>query len=169
MNNIQIRDLIPRPVRDIVVAPVDIRAVGRALGGHQPPSQVMKLKQGQLARKECEDMLKGIMHLGLLAIGWFVNRSLTWSWPTVLIGGCVLSTPSMLIAGSFYGLSFGARALLHCLGTGAFWQFALGMGAVGVSYYVLEKHEVVHIGFLEKAVDAIAERVAPKLTEFLLK
>lgn len=168
MSFFQIRDLTPRPIRDVVFPFSNFQTLSTLAEKNWAPDKILEHKLGQLAVKEAELMIKGAVHLGLIAVGWFATSSLNWSSLGSTALGCSLSTSSMMIAGSLYGLSFGARSLLHCLGTGSLFQFTSGIGSIGVCYYILEKQETFQIGFLEGFINSAAEKVAPTLVKSFL-
>jgi len=168
MSHFQVRDLFPRPAREIVFGMSDIKKLSQSIGKNQTADSFMESEIGKRVVDEAKLMIRGALQTALFASGCYAVRYLGWSSVTTVILGSVLSTASMVIGASFYGLSFGARSLLYCIGTGSFWQFASGMASIGLSYYALERLEIFQIGFLERLVKLAAEQGAPALIRHML-
>lgn len=168
MNNFKIRDLIPRPIREIVCGVSDIRLLVDKRGPSQSIESFLSGEMGKQATEEAQRMIRGALQTALFASGFYAVRYMGWSSVTTIVLGSVLSTTSLVIGASFYGLAFGARTLLQCIGTGSFWHLMTGVASVGGGYYALEHLEFFQIGFLEKLVSLGAEKGAPHLLNQLL-
>jgi len=168
MNNFKIRDLIPRPLREIVCGVSDIGHLAEKRGPSQSVESFLSGETGKQATEEAQRMIRGALQTALFAGGFYAVRYMGWSAVTTIALGSVLSTASLVIGASFYGMTFGARTLLHCIGTGSFWHLITGIASVGGGYYALEHLEFFQIGFLEKFVKLGAEKGAPLLLNQLL-
>ncbi|WP_420422184.1 hypothetical protein [Simkania sp.] len=169
MNNFKIRDLVPRPVREIIYATSDIQALAKKRGPSQTVESFLKCEAGQRATEEAQKMIRGALQIALFAGGFYAVRYMGWSVVTTGVLGSILSTASLVTGASFYGLAYGAQALLHCIGTGSFWHLASGIACVGGGYYALEHLEIFQIGVLDKGLVKLgSEKGAPLLLNHLL-
>lgn len=169
MNNFKIRDLVPRPLRDIAWGVSDIKLIAEKRGPTQSIESFLKGENGKLALDEAQKMIRGTLQVALFAGGFYAVRYMGWSAVTTVVLGSVLSTASLVTGASFFGLSYGAQMLLHCIGTGSFWHFLRGIVCVGGGYYALEHLELFQIGVLDKGLVRLgSEKGAPLLLNHLL-
>ena len=169
MNNFKIRDLVPRPIRDIAWGVSNIKQFAEKRGPRQSIESFLKGESGMRATEEAQKMIRGALQVALFAGGFYAVRYMGWSAVTTIVLGSVLSTASLVTGASFYGLSYGAHMLLHCIGTGSFWHFLRGITCVGGGYYALEHLELFQIGMLDKGLVKLgSEKGAPILLNQLL-
>ena len=169
MNNFKVRDLIPRPLREIVYGISDIQVLAKKRGPSQSVESFLKCEVGQRATEEAQKMIRGALQIALFTGGFCAVRYIGWSAVTTIVLGSISSTASLVTGASFYGLAYGARTLLHCIGTGSLWHFISGMTCLGGGYYALEHLEIFQIGVLDKGLVKLgSEKGAPLLLNHLL-
>lgn len=156
MNCLYIRDLFPRPIRELVFGAYDIQLFRQQIGKNQT-AQLLSSETNEQAFAKVQIMIRSLLHTALFVSGFCFAHYFGWGVFTTGVLGVILSPASMMIGLGFFGLSYGARSLLYSIGTGAFFHFATGIVSVSTSYYTLENLEFFQVGFLERLVKQIAQ------------
>ena len=168
MNHLQIRDLLPRPIRELVFGIHDIRLLIKSLGKNQTVESFIASKPGEKAVEEMRLMICSALQVALFVSGFWAVKFFECNMRITGIFVTILSPASMMIGTSFFGFSYGTRILLSSIGTGSFLQFIAGMTVVAASYSMLEHLEVFQIGFLGRFAKQAAELGAPRVVKNML-
>ncbi len=152
--------IIPRPLRDIVMAPYQAKAAA-----HAP---LIVVESGKPHISPAEKMISAILRVILAAIGFFillqpVNMALT----AAILG--VLSLPSVAIIVGSALLWYGGTAACAALAVGSFSSFSIGVGFFMLGWVTLEYHDIIPFWLAELGIKSIADNNRASLTQWLVR
>ena len=147
-------NFIPRPVRDLIGCPLEIRA--RHVAAHDTKSGIVKheineiLDKPVFVRPLAEKMLKAAYRTVVAALGALAVYQLSVGSLGVAAGiGALVSLPAVAIAGGSFLAYQGATAAISALATGSFQTLGLGLAALFGGWLALEHHDMIPIGLAE--------------------
>ena len=85
MNNFKIRDLVPRPIRDIAWGVSNIKQFAEKRGPRQSIESFLKGESGMRATEEAQKMIRGALQVALFAGGFYAVRYMGWSAVTTIV------------------------------------------------------------------------------------
>lgn len=153
--------IIPRPYRDIICGPFQIRnninVMKNQKDGSAGAALIGCFGGGFLTLPLAENIIKGTLRTALAAAGAFALFKLNISLPVASVVASTVSLPSVCVAGGSWLLGNGAAATISALSSGSFAALGVGFLSLGAGWLVLEKYDLLPIGLGEKAVDKITD------------
>ncbi|MDB6081127.1 MAG: hypothetical protein JWO53_399 [Chlamydiia bacterium] len=162
--------IIPRPLRDIIQAPIEMRKPKSILDVPGGSSAVVGIN-GDTAivskATPAEKMIKAMFRISLVALGVLALHYFPANIPMAAVLGSVISLPSVIVLSAGALVYAGGQAIVASMITGLFVSFAVGVSLTAVGWAGLECHDVVPFGLGEVAMDKFAKAYEAGLTKKL--